>query len=536
MRFRSPDRLRLAATALVLGAILMGACTTSPDPLSLGLTSGASESLGHVEGEFINVTPKETEPPPTHETPTPAPKDTVCVDGGLSGRQFADLNCLRIVETLSEALEDVRPGSLIVVRAFPSNDKNSIRGMGTYRDLGLQNKVLIATASNPIIIQAEGFDPEGDFTKPIVDGGVRIHGSWQRTPATDYTLQIPFDRIWPGYPHWACIDRIWVSRLSGKTELADFPLTRPIPNQGSSYPEFEDCRDNTHGGRSITPADVDGFPGSYLWLDETLYVHLPGGEDPNDHTVEVPRGHPFSSYESAAGLTIRGFRVYHSLNGIDLFSCGTEAEDRCEASHNNASFNHPYGLQSGPYSYLHHNSGLLNTIQLIKITGDYSEIAYNEVGPQLSHGFKLNGVRGCVVHHNEVYGNRLQVPETGSQSGWSIIGTRDLKGGIYLKNGTEGCSLHENLVYDNTYGFYIRNDGDNVTQGNAIERNTILQNETAMRWRETLTWESNSSNYNVFSWSANFHWGDQVGSLAAYATATGLDKDSEMLMTSPPGG
>lgn len=525
----------IAAVGLALAALLVGARVGGTGELpSPAMPSVGSEKQSQGSVEAGGAVFQRAELALTTTLSAPGRRNAYCVDGGLSGLQFLDVNCSRIVETLSEAVEEVEPGSLIVVRAYPSDDRDGIRGMGTYRDGGLRTKVLTATVDSPIIIQAEGFNPNGEFIKPIIDGATRVHGVWERTPGTSNTWQVEFDRMPAGYDHVACVDRIWVSRQPGKTELADFPLTRPLMNQGNDNPS-SDCANNTINGRPIAPDDVDNFPGSYSWLNKLLYVHLPGGEDPNDFTIEIPGNFPLSRYESASGLVIRGFRVYHTSNGIDFYHCGTSAANRCEASHNETSFNYPYGLQPGPYSYLHHNSGILNTIQLVKITGDFSEVSYNDVGPQLSHGFKLSGVQGCFVHHNDVYGSSYTVPKDGTQSDWTIIGTRDISAGIYLKNGTKECRVYENLIFENGNGLYIRNDGDTLTHDNEIEGNRILHNNTAIRWREPLTWERNSSNNNEFSWGATFRWGDDMGSFSAYVDATHQDKDSRVAEPSRSG-
>lgn len=518
----------LLIVILFLGGRLLGA-NRSPSPPSSqpnGETRHPVEPGGEADlaGQYTTV-PSDSSPPDG------VPKAT-CVDGSDEKRPFTDVECIETVETLSEAAENLSPGSLVVVRSFPSEDSDSIRGVGTYRGRGLQGRVLTATAANPIIIQAEGFDPDGDFDRPILEGARRVHGTWSPTPGTEHTWQIPFDRLAEGFIHWACVDRIWVSRLPGKRELADFPLTRPIMKQGGVYPHYSDCEDNTDRGAPITPQVVDGFPGSYYWLDGMLYVHMPGNEDPNGYTVEVPYYHPLSQFEDAAGLIIRGFRVYHSLLGIDLYSCGTSAADRCEASHNDASFNFPFGLQTGPYSYLHHNTGTLNTIQLIKITQDFSEISYNEAGPQLSHGFKLLEVRDCIVHHNEVFGNNLPVPEEGTQADWSIIGTRDITAGILLNPGTQDCELSSNLVHENRVGFYVQEDQNQPVEGNLIQQNHILHNRFAIKWRGSSTWGNNLSNNNQFSSGAMFEWSGESGPFEDYVQATRLDTDS-LLVNEP---
>lgn len=528
------NRLKFVAIGLLLAAIYLGTqlnrSNVPPSPIAEYLPSGSQQQAE------IGAAPAITGQsglPSTDATPSAEMPRAVCVDGDLSGRPFADVDCLWTVTTLSEAAEYIGPGSLVVVRAFPSDDPDSIRGVGTYRGSGLQGKVLTATAANPIIIQAEEFEPGAEFTKPIIDGALRIQGMWERTPGTNHTWQTPLERMATGFIHWACIDRIWVSRLPGKTELADFPLTRPIMKQGGISGNYSDCENNTDRGRPITPVEVDSFPGSYVWLDGILFIRLPGGEDPNEYTVEVPYHHPFSLFEQASGLVVRGFRVYHSLLGIDLYSCGTSSIDRCEASHNEASFNFPFGLQTGPYSYLHHNTGILNTIQLIKITQDFSEVSYNIVGPQLSHGFKLLEVRGCIVQNNEVFGNNLPVPETGTQAGWKIIGTRDRTVGIYLNVGTQECELEANVVYENRVGFYIESDDDKPTRGNLIQANWILDNEIAIRWRGSTAWRDNFSNENFFSPESIFRWKEQSESLSQYAKLTGMDKDSQIVSRAP---
>ena len=173
--------LSIASIGLVLAAI--SACAQP------------SNSPKQTKVEAVQITPEQNLQPPTSAATAAEPPNAVCVDGGLSGRPFSDVNCIRTVATISEAAEDVGPGSLVVVRAFASDDANSIRGMGTYRDPGLQDKVLMATVADPIIIQAEGFDTEGDFTQPIIDGALRVSRIWQRTPGTNHTWQIPFDRM-----------------------------------------------------------------------------------------------------------------------------------------------------------------------------------------------------------------------------------------------------------------------------------------------------------------------------------------------------
>jgi parallel beta-helix repeat protein len=446
-------------------------------------------------------------------------RDAVCVDGSMSGRPFAQANCVRTVATLEEAVHGLGPGALVVVRAFWSRDENSIAGSGTYRGSGLSHATLASSLAAPIVIQAEGFHPNGSFVKPIVSGAVRVHGQWEATPGTQRTWHIAWE-VRPGsYGHEGCVDRIWVSRAPGKNQLANFPLTRPLFAQGNPH----DCLHDTSNGEPLTPQHVDGFPGSYLWKDGVLYVRMPNGENPNQYTVEVPYFHSLTAGRGSSGLIIRGFRVYHSMNGIDLYHCGGEPENRCEATHNETSFNTHFGLQPGRHSLLAWNSGILNTIQLIKVTGHFSEIAYNNVGPQLAHGFKLNDVHGCRVHHNQVYGNNIRLSADTTQAGWLAVGTRDTTAGIYLKNGTQGCHVHDNNVRANRVGIYIRNDGDTLTRDNVIERNSIYNNELAIVWRDEGLWNVNISRDNWFSWGAQFYWGGLRGQLSEYRAGTGLD-------------
>jgi parallel beta-helix repeat protein len=444
--------------------------------------------------------------------------DAVCVDGGQSGRPFTGVNCTRTVSTLEAAMVNLPPGSRVVVRAFASNDANSIDGMGTYRDSALENALFASTADQPTIVEAEGFDPKANFVRPIVDGAVRITGQWQRTPGTTRTWQTAWDTEPGSFGHAACVDRIWVSRQPGKTALADFPLTRPLPNQGNDTPA--DCEDNTLGGQPITPQQVDAFPGSYEWLDHMLYVHLPGDEDPNGYTVEVPFRHSFSPRRGSTGLIVRGFRIYHTINGIDLWHCGGEPGNHCDATYNDTSFNTHFGLQPGRYSLLAWNTGRLNTIQLIKITSDFSEIAYNVAGPQLAQGFKLNEVADCQVHDNQVYGNRLTVPITGTQDGWHMIGARDAVAGIYLKNGTHRCEVYANTIYFNKVGVYLRNDGETLTQDNVIRNNVIVYNEVDVAWRDAGMWRYNILANNTFSRAPRLRWGDREGTLEEFLAAT----------------
>src|SRR5687768_3413393 len=111
--------------------------------------------------------------------------DAICVDGGLSGRPFAEVNCVETVATLAEAVDDADQTKLIVVRAFPSRDANSIAGMGTYRDQGLASNIMLGTAEDPVIVQAEGWKERGYYVKPIVDGAERVTGKWTLVPGTE---------------------------------------------------------------------------------------------------------------------------------------------------------------------------------------------------------------------------------------------------------------------------------------------------------------------------------------------------------------
>jgi parallel beta-helix repeat protein len=215
--------------------------------------------------------------------------------------------------------------------------------------------------------------------------------------------------------------------------------------------------------------------------------------------------------------------VYHTNNGIDLYHCGSSPADRCEATYNETSFNTHFGLQPGRFSLLARNTGILNTIQLVKLKGENSDVAYNIVGPQLSHGFKLHAVHDCQVHHNEIYGNTYDHTPTGTQAGWHIMGTRDTTAGIYLKSGTSGCQVYENYIHHNTTGIYVRNDGGAVTQGNALIGNKLYHNETAIAWRDPGLWTVNVSDRNLFSWGTRFRWGDAIGSQTEYQSATGAD-------------
>ncbi len=446
--------------------------------------------------------------------------EAVCVDGGQSGQPFAGVRCLKTVATIDEAVRNLKASRLVVVRAFASSDENSIDGLGTYRDPGLQKAKFKATAANPVIIQAEGFTPGGDFERPIVDGAVRVTGAWERTPGTQHTWQTPWSDKPGSFGHSACVDRIWVSRKPGRTRLADFPLTRPLLNQGNNTDG--DCENNTVDGQPMTPAQVDAYAGSYEWLEGVLYVHLPGDEDPNEYTVEVPYQHTFSPQRGSSGLIVRGFRVYHTVNGIDLWHCGTGRDDRCEASYNETSYNTHFGLQPGPYGLLAWNSGQLNTIQLIKITSDHAEIANNQVGPQLAHGLKFNEVQECSVHDNVVFGNVYTVRAEDTQAGWKIMGTRDATAGLYLKNGTTRCDVAGNTVYGNKIGIYLRNDGDKRTELNTIHDNVIIYNDTAVAWRDAGLWDYNTLTGNLLNPGAVLKWGDASGRLLDFQTLTGV--------------
>jgi hypothetical protein len=438
----------------------------------------------------------------------------------MSGRPFIGVTCARTVATLSEAMQGIEPGSRVVVRAFWSNDADSIAGMGTYRDRAIENVLMVTDLSRPIVIEAEGFNPGGAFVKPIISGAVRVPGPWEPTPGTAATWHTPLDVMPGSFEHTDCVDRIWVSRAPGKTQLANFPLTRPFPEQGANGQG--DCGANALGGRPVTPQDVDAFPGSYEWLDGKLYVRLPGGENPNLFTVEVPYRHSMSPGRGSSGLVIRGFRVYHAVNGIDLWHCGSSPADRCEATFNDTSYNTHFGLQPGRYGLLARNSGVYNTIQLIKITSDFSEIAYNTVGPQLAQGFKLNDVRDCVVHHNEVYGNNLTQVSAPTQAGWIIVGTRDATAGIYLKNGTQRCRVFNNYVHHNRTGVYLRNDGSTLTEANVIENNSLVYNEIALRWDDDQMWAYNTARNNSLGWGARIRWVDTIGTLFEFEAATGV--------------
>lgn len=446
--------------------------------------------------------------------------EAICVDGGQSGEPFAGVACTQTVASLAEAAKAVAPGGRIVVRAFTSADENSIEGTGTYRDEGLRVAVMVATRANPTIIEAEDFSPDGGYAAPIISGAARVTADWTRTPATEATWQTP----WASQPgsgdHSDCIDRIWVSRQPGRTALANFPLTRPMFNQGNDYPA--DCEANTVAGEPLGPEHVDAFPGSYAWLDNILYVHLPGGEDPNGYTIEVPVRHSMWPGRGSAGLVVRGFRVYHTRNGIDLWHCGNTPEDRCEATHNETSYNTPFGLQPGKYGLLAYNRGVLNTIQLIKITSDFAEIAYNVAGPQLAHGFKLHKVRDCSVHDNVVFGNRLAAEHTATQAGWQMINTRDIVAGIYLRDGTQRCTVSHNLLVGNRTGILVRNDGEVLTRDNLLEGNRLLHNTWALTWRDAELWTYNLARGNVFSAGAQVRWGDEVGGLRDFQAATGM--------------
>jgi parallel beta-helix repeat protein len=304
------------------------------------------------------------------------------------------------------------------------------------------------------------------------------------------------------------------------TQLANFPLTRPLFEQGN---EFQgDCGANTYEGQPMTPQHVDDFPGSYQWLDGVLYVHMPNGEDPNDYTVEVPYRHSMSPGRGSSGLVVRGFRVYHTQNGIDLWHCGASEANRCDATHNETSYNTHFGLQPGKHSLLAHNKGVLNTIQLVKITSDFSDISYNVAGPQLSQGFKLNVVHDCLVHHNEVYGNVLGETPTGTQAGWLMLGTRDTTAGIYLKNETQRCQIYDNYVHHNAVGIYLRNDGDTLTEDNVIENNSLVYNQVALGWRDDGMWTYNTASDNILGWGALIRWGERTGLNVEFVADTGV--------------
>ena len=446
--------------------------------------------------------------------------DAICVDGGLSGRPFEEVNCVETVATLAEAVDDADKTKLIVVRAFPSRDANSIAGIGTYRDQGLASNVMLGTADDPVIVQAEGWKERGYYVKPIVDGAERVTGTWTLVPGTEATWQTPWETEPGSFKHTACVDRIWVSRVPGKTQLANFPLTRPLFGQGNEFPD--DCGNNTFEGQPVTPQHVDAFPGSYQWLDGQLYLRMPNGEDPNRYTVEVPVQHSMSPGRGAAGLIVRGFRVYHTQNGIDLWHCGTTDQDRCDALYNETSYNTHFGLQPGKYSRLWYNSGVLNTIQLVKITSNFADIGFNVVGPQLSQGFKLNVVQDCLVHDNEVFGNVLGETPTGTQAGWTILGTRDTTAGIYLKNETQRCRIYNNYVHHNAVGIYLRNDGDTLTEDNVIENNSLVYNAVALGWRDDGMWTYNVAADNILGWGAVLRWGDRTGSITQFVAATGV--------------
>jgi parallel beta-helix repeat protein len=164
---------------------------------------------------------------------------------------------------------------------------------------------------------------------------------------------------------------------------------------------------------------------------------------------------------------------------------------------------------------------VLNTIQLVKVTSDFADISFNVVGPQLSHGLKLNVVHDCLIHDNEVYGNVIDETPTGTQAGWMVLGTRDAKAGIYLKNETQRCQVTDNYIHHNAFGIYVRNDGDTLTEGNVIENNSLVYNGVALGWRDDGMWDYNTARDNVLGWGAVLRWGDSTGSAGQYQAATG---------------
>ena len=49
---------------------------------------------------------------------------------------------------------------------------------------------------------------------------------------------------------------------------------------------------------------------------------------------------------------------------LDLWHCGTTEANRCDATHNETSYNTHFGLQPGKYSRLWHNQGVLNALRM----------------------------------------------------------------------------------------------------------------------------------------------------------------------------
>ena len=333
--------------------------------------------------------------------------------------------------------------------------------------------VRAGTATAPIVFQATGYVPgsTSDYVKPIVSGAAIAPAAGQRWSTTTHP------GVWRTKWSVAPID---FGLLGGPMQTALFQDgTKWIWEQ----PSLSAVASRAKSGR-----------GGY-WYDaraHALYVSAVGSPsagttNPGRHAIDVVM-HPAFMFigDGIDHVTVRGFEVRHSLNGVAV-----KGGDYAVIEDNLFTGNLLMGIQtngiqlaSGPNPSTGHlitrNRGGYNTLQFMKIDEGTQDtvVCDNEAWSNGLQGIKVQGPRagskytgitsGITICRNRLHDNSFN--PTGSA--WTNTN------GLSIANGAQKVTVTDNVVYRNLVGIHITQEqaGRRPMNGIVLHGNQIYAN------------------------------------------------------------
>lgn len=393
---------------------------------------------------------------------------TLYVDGKNGSDGNAGTTMAAAFKTIDRAARAIPPGSApgwrVVVRGYTDY---------TYRERPIhQGWRSWGTVTDPIVFEAYGYVAgRSSYVKPIISGADLAPLPGQRWVATaDAGVY---------YTHWP-------------TRPAGFAVQGPSGEALSALFQDADTWLWNAAGVADLPARAATGSGGYWWDEalERLYVTVAGGGHPSGHSIEVIMRSTFY-FKGEFGvkhITVRGFRVEHSDNGIALISGadgGTIVDNETFGNLfmgiHTAGRTTADGLDPSTGHVIKRNVASYNTVQGIKISSgtQATTVCDNELTLNALQGLKIQSAppkggvtmetRDVTVCRNRIGDQVFRTPHRPDN---------DNATGITVANGARRVSITSNEIWNNGIGIHLVQEGTGMTPLDeiTIERNLIHDN------------------------------------------------------------
>ena len=362
------------------------------------------------------------------------------------------------------------------------------------------------SASAPIVFEAVGYNgTSSGYTMPIVSGA-------DKAPASGKSWSAVSTGVWKTPWQTAPFD---FGKLGGSLKTA----------------VFEDVTDWLWEQTGLTALQATASKGSggYWWSGGWLYVAPRDHGTPSGHTFDVVMRNSFFFYSSTGAVdyvTVRGFEVRHSANGIAFVKGvdgGTASDDRVIGNllMGVAVSGGMYGSTADPAkdAVIERVEGAYNTLQAVKldegtVNATVCDGNFHDNGLQ---GIKVQGPPGSTGYTGTTSGNVICRNSLHHQD-FNPTGTvYNNASGITIANGARSTKVSENRIWANDVGIHVVQEkaGMPALAGTVLDHNQVWSNR---RFGLNLFDGYNGSGAGDLSSSYDLYWGNGIGVMADRGT------------------